>query len=237
MPEASSFSTSSLLNRRSFLVRTGTVAAASLLLSACDDDGGTPPSTPTIALGGGDEGVLNYFLLLVRFTGEFYAKVVASPPSDLPAAELAVFRDMSRHSIIYRELLLLAFGDSSLTPNASVRDVAFDYSSLTLTTRAGALAAAQTIDDLTTAAYCGMARLWTSPALLRLQMKVTAVKARHAATIRDLRTPGSFAAADVVPTAGTSAGLNQVLTPADALTELGKYTSPVILSTGALPTS
>lgn len=237
MPEASSSPISSLLNRRSFLVRTGTAAAATLLLTACP--GTDPPDTPTptISLAAGDEGVLNYLLLLVRFTGDFYAKVVATPPSDMSAAEVAVFRDMSRHSIIYRELIVLAGSDSSLSVNGGAREVAFDYSSFTLTTKSGVLAAAQTIDDLTTAAYCGMAKLWNNSALLSLQMKMTTVKARHAATIRDLRTAGSFAASDVVPTTGAGAGLNQVLAPADVLAELSKYTSPVILAVGSLPTS
>lgn len=235
MPEASSSVT--LLNRRSFLVRTGTAAAATVLLAACSDPDPVPPSIPTIALAGGDEGVLHYFLLLVRFADEFYAKVLAAPPTDLPAAEVAVLRDISRHTILHRELLKLAISDNGITLNTGVRDVAFSYDAFTLTTRTGVLAAAQTIDDLITAAHGGMARLWTSQALLGLQMKILAVNARHAATIRDLRTPGSFAAADVVPTTGTEAGLNQVLLPAAVLTELSKYTSPVILAAGSLPTT
>ena len=236
MPEASSSVT--LLSRRSFLTRTGTAAAATMLLTACPDPKPDDSNLiPTITLTAGDEGVLNYLFLLVRFTDDFYAKVLTAPPGDMSTAEVAVLRDISRHTVVHRELLKLAFGDNSLSFSAGVPDVVFSYATFTLTTREGVLAAAQTIDDLATAAHGGMARLWTSTALLGLQMKIMAVKARHAATIRDLRTAGSFAAADVVATTGSEGGLNQVLLPPVVLAELSKYTSPVLLAAGSLPTT
>lgn len=237
MPEASS-SFPSILTRRTFLTHTGVAAASLALLAACSDpDNQDDDVTPTITFTAGDEGVLNYVYLLERFGSEFYARVLASPPTDLTAADLALLRDINRHSIIHRELVVLAFGANSLTISGQVRALAFDYAaSYTLTTRAGVLAATQAIGDLLVAAYSGAARLWTRAVLLRLSMKMLAVKARHAAALRDARLAGSFAASDVVPQTGADAGLNQLLAPASVLAEIGKFTSPIQFAVGSLPT-
>ncbi|MCC3159249.1 ferritin-like domain-containing protein [Hymenobacter sp. 15J16-1T3B] len=238
MPEASSSFKPSGLSRRTFLTHTGVAAASLALLAACSDPEKPVAGPPTLLFTSGDEGLLNYLHLLERFSTEFYAKVLAAPPGDLTAADLAVLRDINRHNIIHRELLPLAMSANSLTPTGGISGQAFDYSvSYTLTTRTGVLTAAQAIGDLTVAAYCGAARLLTSAVLLRLFVKMMAVKARHAAAVRDLRTPGSFAAADVVAQTGADAGLNQALTPTEVLAELSKYTSPVQLLVGSLPTN
>ncbi|RAK66922.1 ferritin-like domain-containing protein [Hymenobacter edaphi] len=237
MPEASSSTAPSGLSRRTFLTHTGVAAASLLLLTACPDPETPPVVTPTISLTGGDEGVLNYLFLLERVATELYAKVLATPPAELTAADLGVLRDIYRHNFIHRELLQLTMSANGFTANAGISAQSFDYASFTLTTRLGVLNAAQSLADLTVAAYCGAARLLSSGVLLRLFVKMMAVKARHAAALRDLRTPGSFAATDVVPQTGAEAGLNQVLTPAEVLAELSKFTSPVQLSVGSLPTS
>lgn len=237
MPEAPSSSLSAF-SRRRFLTHTGAAAASLLLLTACPDPEPPVTPTPTISFTGGDEGVLSYFYLLTRYSAEFYTAVLTTPPADLSAAELALLRDISRHLLIHRELLSLAASDNSITLNNGVREVSFAYTpTYTLSTRAGVLAAAQAIGDLVVAAHCGAAKLLTSVYLLRLVTKMTAVRARHAAAIRDLRLAGSFAATDVVPTTGAEAGLNQALTPTEVLTELGKLTSPIVLAAGSLPTS
>ncbi|TLM90622.1 ferritin-like domain-containing protein [Hymenobacter jeollabukensis] len=239
MPEASTSTTPSGLSRRTFLTHTGVAAASLLLLTACPDPETPPLTTPTISLTGGDEGVLNYLYLLERTATELYDKVLANPPADLTAAaaDLGVLRDINRHNTIHRELLLLTISANGFTANSNIGGLGFDYSSFTLTTRVGVLAAAQSLADLTVAAYCGAARLLSTPVLLRLYVKMMAVKARHAAAVRDLRTPGSFAGSDVVPQSGADAGLNQVLTPAEVLAELSKYTAPIQLSVGSLPTN
>jgi hypothetical protein len=238
MPEASS-SFASPLNRRSFLTNAGVAAASLVLLTACPGPDKPPPAEPTLSLGTGDTGVLNYIYLLERFSGEFYAQVLATPAPDLTAADLSVLRDLHRHELAHRETLAQAFAASinGVTINSALPDMKFRFDSFTLTNRAGVLAAAQTVEDLGVAALCGAAKLFSSVYLLRLVMKMTAVEARHAAAVRDLRQAGSFAGADVVAQTGAEAGLNQVLTPTEVLAELTAKYSPIKLVPDSLPTS
>jgi Ferritin-like domain len=235
MPEASSSSLSPL-NRRSFLASAGVATASLLLLAACDDDKPTV-ADPFIALATGDAGVLSYLYLLERLSADFYKKVLAAPPTDLTATDLAVLRDLYRHELAHRETLTQVFSANGLTLDASLPVIELKYDSFTLTTRAGVLSAAQTIEELGVAALCGAAKLLTDGNYLQLVLKLTAVEARHAATIRDLNQAGSFASADVVAQTGADAGLNRVLTPTEVMAEFTAKYSPIKLLADNLPTS
>ena len=61
-------------------------------------------------------------------------------------------------------------------------------------------------------------------------LKTATVHARHAATVRDLLTPGSFANDDVVENAGTLAGQLRTKTPTEVFTALAPYFAPYIIS-------
>jgi hypothetical protein len=238
MPEASSSLFARLINRRAFIGSAG-LAASVVMLAACGDGDDPEPAPLSYELGGGDAGVMSYVFMLKRFSADFYARVLTSPPSDLTAAELAVLRDVNRHEIVHRELQVLVFSDNNLLANGQLpllQAITFDYASLNLTTRQGVLTAARMIEDMAVAALSGAVKLLTSAVLLRVVLKMLAVEARHAATLRDLLQPSSFAGPEVVESAGTNAGLQKRLTPTEVLTELSKYSSLPI--TGAsLPTS
>jgi hypothetical protein len=225
--------------RRQFLRQAGALAAGSLVLAACGDDAPVVPASDSYEFGAGDAGVMSYLFLLERFSADFYARVLTSPPSDLTTNELALLRDIYRHELVHRELMLLAFADSNLLASGQLpvlQAITFNYTSLATSTREGLLTAARMIEDMGVAALSTATKRLTEPVLLRLVLKMTAVEARHAATVRDLLQPGSFAAPDVVDDAGTNAGLNKRLTPAQVITELNKYSS-LRLTGASLPTS
>ena len=74
-------------------------------------------------------------------------------------------------------------------------------------------------EDLGVSAYNGAGGLLDSADYLLLAGKIVSVEARHAALIRDLITPGSFADASVV----NAMGLDVVRMPLDVLKIAGTY--------------
>ena len=111
-------------------------------------------------------------------------------------------------------------------------DFAFNLTKFTLTTRAGMLAAAQQLADLAAAAYPVLLPLFTTSSIPKrtLLLKMSSVQARHAAAVRDLLAPGSFANSDVVDGAG------QLLTktPTEVTAALAPYFAPYVISVASL---
>ncbi len=208
------------MQRRSFFQVAGAAAATSaLLLAGCKDDNVTP-SEPTLTLGNDEKGVLSYAYVLEQMEASFYQKVVATPPADFSAEEKAIFQQLYEHEVLHREYLGEVLTSVGITPPTNLE---FDFSSFTLTTRAGVLDAAQQLEDLGVAAYNGAAKLITTSLYLTALAKISSVEARHAALVRDLRQPGSFAAADVVAASGELAGLDDSKTPLQVLEVVNKY--------------
>ncbi|MBD2767091.1 ferritin-like domain-containing protein [Hymenobacter sp. BT664] len=233
------------LPRRAFLRVAGASAAtAGLVLAGCGKTD-TPPvvnsnilylgSTSTSAADV-DAGLLNYFFLLKQLEAAFYQRVVDALPTDLPPAERAFFSDLRDHELVHRETLRYALGNRAYDA-AAAQPLPFDFSSLTLTTRAGVLAAAQQLEDLGVAAYAGALRLVRTPDLVALVAKMSSVEARHAALLRDLRTPGSFAGDDVVVNAGVLQSVSLAKTPAQVIAEAKAFFLPIVVSTDLLPTA
>jgi hypothetical protein len=81
------------------------------------------------------------------------------------------------------------------------------------------LGAAKAFEDTGVMAYDGAGYLIQDPTYLTLAGKIVSVEARHAALIRNLITPGSFAGSDVV----ASNGLNNSLTIAQVLKIANTY--------------
>ncbi|MBC6606417.1 ferritin-like domain-containing protein [Hymenobacter sp. BT188] len=225
------FSARPVLRRTFFRVAGATAASSALVLAGCDKEDETPEVTPEQAftLGTGDTGLLNYVYLLEQLEAAFYDKVVATPPADMPSTELAYFTDIRDHEVIHREFFKFALGTSA------IGTAVFNFSSFTLTTRAGVLAAAQTLEDLGVAAYNGAGKLFTDPVYLGIAGKIASVEARHAALVRDLVQPNSFATADVVVNDGSALdGLDAAKTPAQVIAVVNTFLN-ITISAASLP--
>ncbi|MCC3151810.1 ferritin-like domain-containing protein [Hymenobacter sp. BT770] len=233
------FSQPGALHRRTFLRVAGASAAtASLVLAGCSTDTPTPtPVNPNLlTLGSADTGLLNYLYLLEQLKTAFYQKVVDAPPADLRTGEKAIFDDLRDHELVHRETLRYILGTDAFDAALS-KPLAFDFSSLTLTTRAGVLAGAQQLEDLGVAAYTGALRLLKTITTVSLLAKVVSVEARHAALVRDLRTPGSFAGDDVVISTGALQSVSLAKTPVQVVAEAKAFFLPIVVSTDSLPTA
>ncbi|WP_310392406.1 ferritin-like domain-containing protein [Hymenobacter sp.] len=225
------------LPRRSFLrVAGASAAAASLVLAGCDTS--TPPPVAVdqnlLSLAEGDPGLLNYLYLLEQLEAAFYQRVVTAPPADFRPGEQAFFEDLRDHELVHRETLRYVLGTSAYDAVLAT-PIPFDFSSLTLTTRAGVLAAAQQLEDLGVAAYAGALRLVRAASTVALLAKIASVEARHAAFVRDLLTPGSFAGDDVVVSTDGLQSAGVAKTPTQVVAETKAFFLPVVVSIDALP--
>lgn len=220
------------LPRRTFLRAAGaTVATSTLVLAGCsdDDDENTPatPVTPQLSYTNNvrnitaNNVVFNYLYSLHQLTLAFYQAVVAAFPTGMTTAEQAGFTDLRDHELIYTESYKYLLGANGIAP------LDFTFATLTLTTRAGVLAAAKKFEDLTVAAYNDVVVRFstdnTGKEYLLFAGKIASVKARHAAYVRDLEVSGSFAGTDVVSNSGDLAGLDTMLAPSAVVTELVPY--------------
>ncbi|OGX86571.1 Tat (twin-arginine translocation) pathway signal sequence containing protein [Hymenobacter lapidarius] len=212
------------IKRRSFFMYAGATAGASaLVLAGCSDDsddnkpnlpkGNSTTANGAISLGSGDVGVLNFAYALEQLEADFYAKVAALPngATILGATAFTFFQQIAKHEAIHRD-----FFKAAITRDAAgqtLRGLTPKYPAATFTDRANILATAKTFEDLGVSAYNGAGKLIKTPAYLVLAGQIVSVEARHAAYIRDLVTPGSFAADDVV----NAVGLDVARTPAEVL--------------------
>ncbi len=206
------------IKRRSFFMYAGaTAGATALVLAGCskdDTNGGTTP-TPTggtVSLGSGDVGVLNYAYALEQLEAAFYAQIVKTPATDFKTGELAYFTEVAAHEAIHRDFLKTAItGVAKATP---IKGLTPNFSSITFTSRASVLGAAKSFEDLGVAAYNGAGKLIKTAAYLVIAGQIVSVEARHAAYVRELINPGSFAADDQV---NATTGLDMAMTPAAVL--------------------
>ncbi|WP_375437853.1 ferritin-like domain-containing protein [uncultured Hymenobacter sp.] len=228
------------MQRRSFFrVAGATLATSTLVLAGCKDDDkepAAPVTTNVLAFNGFDangnpidDGVLNYAYLLEQLEAAFYTKVVAAPPADLLPGELAFLTDLRDHELIHREYLKVALGSKAYDASATT-PLAFNFSSLTLTTRVGVWTAAQQLEDIGVAAYNGAGKLLTVTANLLALGKIASVEARHAALVHEVLQSDSFAS-----TVGAD-GLDDAKTPTEVI-ELIKPFLPIEVSVAALPTA
>ncbi|MEP6616103.1 MAG: ferritin-like domain-containing protein [Ginsengibacter sp.] len=212
------------LSRRRFLGYVGASSALLVTAASCKKDAVT--TTGGVNLGSGDTGILNYAYALEQLEAAFYVMVAASPYSGITAVESAYLTDIRDHEVAHREFFKAALSTSAiqgLTP---------DFSSVNFADRTSVLATAKAFEDLGVTAYNGAGKLIVNPAYLTLAGKIVSVEARHAALIRDLIAPGSFAD----NTAINAMGLDGARTPAEVLAIAGKYIKET-LNASNLPTS
>lgn len=191
--------------RRDFLKWSGAGALAMVGLAACDDttvrtitevetDTVTvppdPPTFPAVTLDfSTDFGVLNYAYALEQLEAAFYTMVTgaAGYAGRFSADERAVLEDLRDHEIAHREFFKAALGANAipaLTP---------DFDGVNLESRLSVLQTAQTLEDLGVAAYNGAGRYLSDATFLTIAGKIVSVEARHAAAVRDILNPLSFA--------------------------------------------
>jgi len=176
----------SLVSRRDFLTKAGAFSLISaFVMTACkkEDD----ITTDGVNLGSGDVGILNYAYALEQLEAAFYTKVIASPYSGITAAESALLADIRDHEIAHREFFKNALGSNA------IGGLEVNFSSIDFTSREKVLATAKAFEDLGVSAYNGAGQLISDVNYLALAGKIVSVEARHAALIRDLITPGTFA--------------------------------------------
>lgn len=177
--------------RRSFLRYAGAGVAGLGILgvtTSCNKKNGVYPDMTGIDIGANsDLAILNYAYTLEQLEAAFYIQVAATPFSGITTAETALLTDIRDHEVAHRE-----FFKAALKTNA-IQVLAPDFSSIDFSSRTKVLAAAQAFEDLGVQAYNGAGYLIKSADYLTLAGKIVSVEARHAAYIRNLINPGSFA--------------------------------------------
>ena len=208
------------IKRRSFFMYAGaTAGATALVLAGCSKDS-DPTTNNGISLGSGDVGVLNYAYALEQLEAAFYAQVKASTVVGFSAAETAYFAEVAAHEAIHRDFFKAAITRDApgkllqnLTPNFSGIDFTKRLSA-TGDAKLGVLNAAKAFEDLGVAAYNGAGKLLKTGAYLVIAGQIVSVEARHAAYVRELVAPGSFAADDQVDPV---TGLDKAMMPVDVI--------------------
>jgi hypothetical protein len=230
----------SQVSRRKFLNYSGMSAAALVLASSCtkelgksdlqmDNDlmGRNENPAKVVNLGRGDIGILNFAYALEQLEAAFYIMVVNSPYyASASAKEMEYLRDIRDHEIAHREFFQNVLG------NRAIRTLEFDFSSVNFSSRDSVLGTAKAFEDLGVSAYNGAGELLENPDYLLLAGKIVSVEARHAATLRDLISYGSFADS----TAVNSMGLDLYRTPPEVLAIADAFIVTKILAQN-LPTS
>ncbi len=199
--------TKAQVSRRKFLGYAGATSGLVMLAAACkkNDSNG-------VDLGSGDFGILNYAYALEQLEAAFYTQAVSTPYTSISADELAFLTDIRDHEIAHREFFKNALGGNAI-PGLEV-----DFSTINFMSRDSVLATAQAFEDLGVTAYNGAGYLINDTNYLLLAGKIVSVEARHAALIRELRSPNSFLGDQV-----DSNSVNISRTPSEVLGIAGTY--------------
>jgi len=184
--------------RRSFLRYAGAgIAGVGVLAAAsCHKDKYVAPMTGIDIGAQGDLAILNYAYALEQLEAAFYIQVAATPFSGITATETALLTDIRDHEVGHRQFFKAALGTNA------IQDLTPDFSSIDFSSRAKVLAAAQAFEDTGVTAYNGAGYLIKDAGYLTLAGKIVSVEARHAAYIRNLINPGSFADSTVLDANG-----------------------------------
>ena len=212
-------------SRRKFFGIMGAGTALMVTATSCKKDNHNN-NNGGVDLGSGDPGILNYAYALEQLEAAFYTQVIATPYSKISEAEKSYLTDVRDHEIAHREFFKAALGSKA------IKSLEVNFSAIDFSSRTSVLGTAKAFEDLGVTAYNGAGKLITNPDYLTLAGKIVSVEARHAALIRDLITPGSFA--DM--TAVDSNGLDMARTPNEVLSIAGAFLKTK-LNASNLPTS
>lgn len=215
-------------SRRKFFGIMGAGAALMVTAAACKKEttGGHNPGNGGVNLGSGDMGILNYAYSLEQLEAAFYTQVIATPYSGISNMEMSYLKDVRDHEIAHREFFKKALG------TMAIQKLEVNFTSINFKDRTSVLGTAKAFEDLGVTAYNGAGKLISNADYLTIAGKIVSVEARHAALIRDLIMPGSFA--DM--TAVDANGLDGARTPDEVLSITGAYLKTK-LDASNLPTS
>ena len=206
---------SSKVRRRTFLKYTALGAAGiALVTSGCKKD----TLKEGVYLGLGDVGILNYFYALEQLQAAFYTQVTQSFYTGATTTEKALLTDIRDHEVAHREFFKNALGE------VGIPDLEINFSAIDFASRASVLESARTFEDLGVSAHNGAGALIKDGDYLDLVGKIVSVEARHAALIRNLISPGSFAGDDIVDVNG----LDKARSPDEVLAIASAYIKTTI---------
>ncbi|WP_411275126.1 ferritin-like domain-containing protein [Daejeonella sp.] len=184
---------SSKVERRSFLRFAGAGAAGIALVAAgCKKD----KLESGVYLGSGDIGILNYAYALEQLEAAFYVQVASSFYTGATQAEKDILIDIRDHEVAHREFFKNVLGTSA------IGGLEVNFSSINFADRTSVLGTAKAFEDLGVSAYNGAGFLLRDAGYLTVAGKIVSVEARHAAVIRELLTPNSFANNEVLDADG-----------------------------------
>ena len=180
---------SSKLERRSFLRFAGAGAAGIALVAAgCKKD----KFEAGVYLGSGDIGILNYAYALEQLEAAFYLQVASSFYTGATQAEKDILIDIRDHEVAHREFFKNVLGTSA------IGGLEVNFSTINFADRTSVLGTAKAFEDLGVSAYNGAGFLLRDAGYLTVAGKIVSVEARHAAIIRELIAPNSYANSEVV---------------------------------------
>jgi hypothetical protein len=174
--------------RRDFLKTAGMSAAGLALFAASCKK--TNNNSNGISFGTGDYAILNFAYALEQIEAAFYTKVSASYYAGITTDEQTLLSDIVKHEIVHREFFKIVLGSNAIPSLAANQ---FNFSTIDFTSRSSVLMAAQAFEDLGVQAYNGAGSYIVNPAYLVVAGQIVSVEARHAAYLRDLNKPYSFA--------------------------------------------
>lgn len=176
-------------SRRSFLKLAG-LGGAVIVAAGCDSDDPDPDPAAVVLDFSDAFGVLNYAYALEQLEAAFYTQVINDPYDGITDDERSVLTDLRDHEIAHREFFRAKIPQLGGT---AIPGLTPDFSTIDFTSRASVLTTARTFEDLGVGAYNGVAARVEMVNPLVNAGEIVSVEARHAAAIRDLLDPLSFA--------------------------------------------
>lgn len=144
-----------------------------------------------IFLGSGDIGLMNYIYAVEQLQVAFYLRLFQRPYTGISKEEVELFQELRDHEMGHRGFLKVLLGQ------VAIPELTANFDTINFEDRYAVLAAARQIEDMSVAAYNGVGRLMSNSSkgmdYLTHLAKMNVVEARHAATIRELLEPDSFA--------------------------------------------
>ncbi|MCB0700438.1 MAG: ferritin-like domain-containing protein [Chitinophagales bacterium] len=199
-------------SRRGFLQYGGLLTGSAILGASCKKKKRNKyPGDYRVELGEGDIGISNYVFAMEQLSIQFYDLVLGNPYTGMSAVEHATFTDIRNHEVTHAEYYKLTLADNIIQEGFKT-----DFTKIDFTDRASVLEAAKRIEDMTVAAYNGIIFRYSNTLNMGVVSKIVSVEARHAACIREMIEPNSFASDDVIDIHG----LDKSIYPEDVVTAL-----------------